>query len=124
MSQHDYTRAEPYLTKLGQLYPDHFHGLKLLGDCYLGLHQLQKAKEIYKMLLSSQHSSAVLTSQVAEVYSNLAEVYKEFKDFSNAEKHYREALSLDSGHTLTKFRLAYLIIITGNKQKYEEAEEL
>ena len=43
-------------------------------------------------------------------HSNLGNAHQELGEMSEAELHFREALRLDSNHTLTAFRLAKLII--------------
>lgn len=50
-----------------------------------------------------------LKPDYAIAHSNLGNAHYELEEMSEAELHYREALKLDSNHTLTKFRLAKLI---------------
>lgn len=67
-----------------------------------------------------------LNPELAVANSNLGEAYKDLQDFTLAEKFYRKALSMDSNHTLTKFRLAGLVIKskTVTVQRLLEAEKL
>ena len=59
-------------------------------------------------------------------HSNLGEAYRELGDFVNAEELFRQALSLNDTHVLTKFRLAAMIVKmrTYNAKKLLEAEKL
>lgn len=66
-----------------------------------------------------------LKPDFADAHSGLGEVYKNLGDLESAEKHYRKALYFNGNHTLTKFRLAALIVQSpGYTAKYKEAEEL
>lgn len=57
-------------------------------------------------------------------YSLLGDAYSALGDTGGAERQYRIALDLDSNHNLTKFKLAYLHVRTGEKKQYLEAEQL
>ena len=58
------------------------------------------------MILSLQ---VKLKPDYAIAHSNLGNAHQELGEMVEAEQHYREALTLDGNHTLTKFRLAKLI---------------
>ena len=47
---------------------------------------------------------------MALAHSNLGECLLKMNDLSTAEKHFRQALSIEPNHTLTKFRLASVAI--------------
>ena len=115
-----YEEAQTWLSQLMDLDPNDIKGLQLLGESYLKMHKHHQAEEAFKAVLD--HTPTV--PSFAEVSSNLGEVYSEMGDMTNAEWYYRDALSVDTDHTLTKFRLAYLIVRTGNLDKYKEAEKL
>ena len=51
-----------------------------------------------------------LNPKMAVAHSNLGECLLKMGDLATAEKQFRQALSMEPNHTLTKFRLSNVII--------------
>ncbi len=120
-----YSVAMEFLSRLIQLHPDHSNGRNLLGSCHFKMGNHRQTIEVYQPLVSSdEHTDHFSDIDYADVHSNVGEAFMKLGDPVSAEKHYRSALSINSSHAWTQFRLAYLYVQTNNLQKYPEAEQL
>ena len=62
-------------------------------------------------LLQAEFEKAIsLNHEMGVAHSNLGECLLQMGDLTGAEKEFREALSIEPNHTLTKFRLANIAI--------------
>ena len=123
-----YSAAMEYLSRLVKLHSGHYSGRNLLGSCHFKMGNYRQTIEVYQPLVSnghaSEHTDQSSDINYADVHSNIGEAFNKLRDPVSAEKHYRHALSIDSSHAMTQFRLAYLIVHSNNLQKYPEAEQL
>ena len=120
-----YSLAKEYLSRLLQLHPDHSNGRNLLGSCHFKLGNHKQAIETYQpLVLNEKPTDPSSEVDYADVHSNVGEAFNNLGDIASAEKHYRYALSINSSHAWTLFRLANLIVQTNDLQKYHEAEQL
>ena len=112
--------ALQYSLKATEAEPQYEGGHNNKGYILLKLERFQQAKEALEEAVRLNNSFVV-------AQSNLGEVYRKLGDVLNAEKYFRKALSLDSDHILTKFRLAGMVINarqTVSVEKLLEAEQL
>lgn len=95
-------------------FPDEKEGYFYLGKVYIEDEQYDKAIEIFKSLLERKGESA------AQVHVELGGIYAVQKQFSTAEEHYRQALTLDPFNLTARLNLAQVL---ASQKKYSESYE-
>lgn len=97
--------------------PDHLEAFLYRGEVLMRLNRSAEAIQSFEMAVNKHPESA-------DAYYNLAAALRKNGRKTEAEKMYRKAHSLSSGHVHTLMALAALLTETNQRKKLKEAEQL
>ena len=99
----EYREALYFLKKVIAGHPDNAEALKMRGNCFLAVNQVDSAKVDYEKALK-------LAPDMAALYYNLSLVYREKKDNVSEEKFLRQFLKSRPEDTGALIRFGHLIV--------------
>ena len=111
----NWAQAVPRLKSILEVCPSHINSLRGLGTAYLGLNELDQARETFIKLINARGDEAE-----AGDFANLGKTYAKLKDYQQARGAYLKASALDPDNCSILFNLGVLHV---GVQDYRSAVE-
>jgi tetratricopeptide (TPR) repeat protein len=97
-NQGDYENAENYFSQYLEKKPQDLVAMEYLGGSYFGTEQYREAIKVYKAIVDGQPDNK-------KIYTDIANCYKEIKQFQTARNYVYQATKVDR-----KYGLAYIVL--------------